>query len=95
MLLIWLLLWPGLCGASMAWTIVCLPMLASMVHLWATTHGISPVTSALCQHLSKRALRVHKITKGHIGSTWPAREEHSFTHKPKNKLAQPEAHEDC
>jgi hypothetical protein len=34
---------PGLCGDPM-----CLPMLASMRHLWATIRGISfPVTSAL------------------------------------------------
>jgi hypothetical protein len=38
-----LLLWPGLCGDSM-----CLPMPTSMVHLWATTRGISfLVVSAL------------------------------------------------
>jgi hypothetical protein len=42
---LWLLLRPGLCGDPM-----CLPMLTSMRHLWATIRGISfpfPVTSAL------------------------------------------------
>jgi hypothetical protein len=29
-----LLLWPGLCGAPMVWC-MCLPMLASKIHLWA------------------------------------------------------------
>jgi hypothetical protein len=39
---LWLLLWPGLCGDSM-----CLPMLISLTHLWATIRDISfPVTSA-------------------------------------------------
>jgi hypothetical protein len=36
-------LWSGLCGDPL-----CLPMLASMVHLWTAIRGISfPVTSAL------------------------------------------------
>jgi hypothetical protein len=42
-----LLLWPGLCGSSMFWTMR-LPMLASMIHLWATIRGKSfPVTKSL------------------------------------------------
>jgi hypothetical protein len=41
---LWLLPWPGQCGASMVRTMR-LPMLASMIHLWATTRGTSfPVT---------------------------------------------------
>jgi hypothetical protein len=42
-----LLLWPGLCGSSMVWTMR-LPMLASMIHLWASIRGKSfPVTNSL------------------------------------------------
>jgi hypothetical protein len=42
-----LLLWPELCGSSMVWTMR-LPMLASMIHLWATIRGKSlPVTNSL------------------------------------------------
>jgi hypothetical protein len=42
-----LLLWPELCGSSMVWTMH-LPMLASMIHLWATIGGKSfPVTNSL------------------------------------------------
>jgi hypothetical protein len=46
MLPLWLLLWPGLCGESM-----CLPMLSSMIHLWATIRGILfPDLSALSKN---------------------------------------------
>jgi hypothetical protein len=42
-----LLLWPELCGSSMVWTMR-LPMLASMIHLWATIRGKSfPATNSL------------------------------------------------
>jgi hypothetical protein len=56
MLFPWLLLLPGIGGASVVWTVhrhvlTCfhdLAMLASMIHLWATIRGISfPVTSSL------------------------------------------------
>jgi hypothetical protein len=51
-----LLLWPGLCGSSMVWT-VRLPMLASMIHLWATIRGKSfPVTNSLL-HASMHKMR--------------------------------------
>jgi hypothetical protein len=35
-----LLLWPERCDDSMVWT-MCLSMLVSMTHLWATIRGIS------------------------------------------------------
>jgi hypothetical protein len=42
-----LFLWPELCGFSMVWTMR-LPMLASMIHLWATIRSKSfPVTNSL------------------------------------------------
>jgi hypothetical protein len=50
-----LLLWPELCGPFMVWT-KRLPVLASMIHLWATLRGKSfPVLNIPNAHLHKVA----------------------------------------
>jgi hypothetical protein len=61
-----LLLWPGLCGPSMVWTMR-LPMLASMIHRWATIRGKSSlVTNSLyirCAKLPNSESELVAVTK--------------------------------
>jgi hypothetical protein len=65
-----LLLWPELCGSFMVWTMR-LPMLASMIHLWANIRGKSfPVTNSLfvsiaCQLAIRFDFFVVALMKGH------------------------------